>query len=70
MSSWNDFRLTCMHGVTENLDDHPCPECRKLTDDHIGPGAPDILWKRAPKKGEKVVINHEMKATIDVERVH
>ncbi len=23
-------RRTCMHGVTENLDDHPCPLCREL----------------------------------------
>ena len=23
-------RLVCMHGVRDNLDDHPCPKCREI----------------------------------------
>ena len=56
MSSWEDYMLTCMHGVTENLDDHPCEACRRITDEHLGKDHPDILWKREPKKGEKVTM--------------
>jgi hypothetical protein len=32
MKSWDDYRLVCVHGVRENLDDHPCSECYKLAE--------------------------------------
>lgn len=30
MSSWDDYRLTCFHGVREGLDSHPCPDCQVI----------------------------------------
>lgn len=55
LKSWDDFRLICMHGVREELDYHDCSECRKLTDEHFGPNEPTHLWKRKPRKNEKVI---------------
>ena len=49
MSSWADHQLTCMHGITEGLDSHDCPECRKLTDKQYGPEEPTRLFLGASK---------------------
>lgn len=32
MTGWDSYKLICMHGVRENLDDHPCPECYKIAE--------------------------------------
>jgi hypothetical protein len=29
MTSWDDYRLTCVHGVVEGLDYHDCSECKE-----------------------------------------
>lgn len=29
-SGWDDYRLTCMHGVREGLDSHDCGTCLAL----------------------------------------
>jgi len=30
MYTWDDYRLTCMHGVREGLDSHECHECYEI----------------------------------------
>jgi hypothetical protein len=30
MSSWDDYRLTCFHGVREGLDSHSCLTCQEI----------------------------------------
>lgn len=30
MSSWDDFRRWCFHGVREGLDSHDCHECQEI----------------------------------------
>ena len=62
MSSWDDHRLTCMHGRREGLDSHDCPYCRELTDIDFGPEEPTRLYLKKPKTME--VEGHEI--TIDV----
>ena len=39
MSSWEDYQLTCVHGIREGVDSHECPQCQKLAKDH---GLPPI----------------------------
>ena len=29
MSSWDDYRLTCVHGIREGLDYHDCDKCKE-----------------------------------------
>ena len=29
MTTWDDFKRTCMHGVREGLDDHDCSSCQE-----------------------------------------
>lgn len=29
MSTWNDYRQTCIHGVREELDYHDCSKCKE-----------------------------------------
>ena len=28
MTTWDDYKLTCVHGVREELDYHDCDKCR------------------------------------------
>jgi hypothetical protein len=28
--SWNEIRQTCIHGITEELDYHDCPQCKEM----------------------------------------
>lgn len=30
MTTWDDVRLTCIHGVREGLDSHDCPKCLEI----------------------------------------
>ena len=30
MSSWDDYKLTCMHGIREGLDEHTCFNCQEI----------------------------------------
>lgn len=50
MSTWNDYRLTCMHGRREGIDSHDCEKCRELTTNDFGPDEPTHLYRIEPKK--------------------
>lgn len=30
MSSWDDYRLICLHGVREGVDGHSCVACQNI----------------------------------------
>jgi hypothetical protein len=30
MSTWDDYRKTCMHGIREDLDSHSCSKCQEI----------------------------------------
>ena len=40
MSSWDDYRLTCVHGRREGVDSHDCSECDAI--------AKKLGWKPSP----------------------
>jgi hypothetical protein len=43
VSSWDDYRLFCIHGIREDLDYHSCSECQDI----------------ARKAGKKVILRQE-----------
>lgn len=59
MSSWDDYRLTCMHGIREGLDSHECPECYEIARElgyDLSKGKTYIFEKK-PRKSKKKVEN-------------
>ena len=30
MKTWEDEKLTCIHGIKEKLDYHDCPKCKEM----------------------------------------
>ena len=33
MTTWDERRLICIHGVREGLDYHDCSKCKKMAED-------------------------------------
>lgn len=58
MSSWDDYRETCTHGIREGLDDHSCGECQeiaKLLDFDMSNGKTYIFTATSYKKYKKKI---------------
>lgn len=53
-SGWDDYRLTCMHGVREGLDSHDCDSCLILAKE-IGEdtaGGRTYLYRKDPRRAK------------------
>lgn len=51
-SGWDDYRLTCMHGVREGLDSHDCGSCLVLAQE-MGEDTANgrtYLYRKAPRR--------------------
>ena len=54
MSSWDDYRLRCVHGVLEGIDSHDnCSRCWELTRQKYGSDTPCYLWHQDPEYEKK-----------------
>jgi hypothetical protein len=52
MGKWN--KLICIHGVKEDVDEHACSECRKLTDELYGLAEPTRIFLKEPSLEQRV----------------
>lgn len=55
--SWNDHRLTCMHGIREGVDSHDCPHCYAMAQE-MGKDVSEgrtYLYQSDPRKAKEGV---------------
>jgi hypothetical protein len=60
MSSWDEQKQTCMHGVREGLDSHDCTDCQKVAKEiGLKPSDTGYIFFKMPTKKEKQELRQE-----------